>query len=52
MVEGYIVQAFAAKEITIFLRKYFSRKDNINAHTMWCQFEQQALVTELSAFQW
>jgi hypothetical protein len=51
-VEGCIEEALAAKEITIFSSKYFSRENDINAHTMRCQFKQQASVTELSAFQW
>jgi hypothetical protein len=33
-VKGCIAEAFAVKEITIFSRKHFSRKNNINAHTM------------------
>jgi hypothetical protein len=49
-VEGCIVEAFAGKEITIFSRKYFSCKNDINAHATWSQFEEQAPLTELSDF--
>jgi hypothetical protein len=46
-VDGCIVEGFIVNEITIFSRKYLSCKNGINAHTMRCQFEEQAPVTEL-----
>jgi hypothetical protein len=34
-VAGCIAEAFACKEITNFSSMYFSRANNVNAHTQW-----------------
>jgi hypothetical protein len=50
-VEGCIAEAFACKEITNFSSKYFSRANNVNAHTMQYHIVE-APLSELSIFQW
>jgi hypothetical protein len=51
-VEGCIVEAFAAREITLFSSKYFSDANNVNAQTTWYHIVEEAPMTDLSAFQW
>jgi hypothetical protein len=51
-IEGYIVEAFACKKIMNFSRKYFSRANNMNAHTMRYHIVEEVLLSELSIFQW
>jgi hypothetical protein len=51
-VEGCITEAFACKEITNFSSKYFSRANNVNAHTIWYHIVEEVLLSELSIFQW
>jgi hypothetical protein len=51
-VDGYITEAFACKEITNFLSKYFSRANNVNAHTTLYQIVEEVPLSEPSIFQW
>jgi hypothetical protein len=51
-IEGCIAEAFACKEITNFLRMYFSRANNVNAPTTWYHVVRYVLLSELSIFQW
>jgi hypothetical protein len=51
-VEGCIVEAFACKEITNFLNMYFSRANNVNAHTTGYHVVRDVPFSELSFFQW
>jgi hypothetical protein len=51
-VEGCIVEVFACKEITNFLGKYFSRVNNVNAHTTRYHIIEEVSLSELSIFQW
>jgi hypothetical protein len=51
-IEGYIAEAFTCKKITNFSRKYFSRANNMNAHTMRYHIVEEVLLSELSIFQW
>jgi hypothetical protein len=51
-VEGCIVEAFTCKEITNFSSKYFSRANNVNAHTMRYHIVEEVPLSELSIFQW
>jgi hypothetical protein len=51
-VEGCIREAFTCKEITNFSSKYFSRTNNVNAHTMWYHTVQEVPLSDLSIFQW
>jgi hypothetical protein len=50
-VEGCIVEAFACNEITNFSSKYFSRANNVNAHTTRYHIVEQVSLSELSIFQ-
>jgi hypothetical protein len=50
-VEGCIAEAFACKEITKFSSKYFSRTNNVNAHTTLYHIVDVSL-SNLSIFQW
>jgi hypothetical protein len=40
-VEGCIVEAFAAREITLFSSKYFSDANNVNAQTTWYHIAEE-----------
>jgi hypothetical protein len=51
-VEGCITEAFACKEITNFSSMYFSRANNVNAHTPRYHIEEVAPLSELKIFQW
>jgi hypothetical protein len=51
-VEGCIVEAFTCKENMNFSSKYFSRTNNVNAHTMRYHIVEEVLLSELSIFQW
>jgi hypothetical protein len=51
-VEGCIEEAFTCKEITNFPSKYFSRANNVNAHTTWYHMVEEVSLSELSIFQW
>jgi hypothetical protein len=51
-VEGCIAEAFVCKEITNFSSKYFSRVNNVNAHTTRYHIVEEILLSELSIFQW
>jgi hypothetical protein len=35
-----------------FSRKYFSRANNVNAHTTWYHIVHEVPLSELSIFQW
>jgi hypothetical protein len=49
-VEGCIAEAFACNEIMNFSSKYFSRTNNVNAHTTWYHIIEEVLLSELSIF--
>jgi hypothetical protein len=49
-VEGYIAETFACKEITNFSSKYFSRANNVNAHTTLYHIVEEVPLSELSIF--
>jgi hypothetical protein len=49
-VDGCIAEAFACKEITNFSSKYFSRANNVNAHTSWYHIVKEVPLSELSIF--
>jgi hypothetical protein len=51
-VEGCIAEAFTAREITLFLSKYFLDANNVNAQTTQYHIAEEAPLTDLSAFQW
>jgi hypothetical protein len=51
-VEGCAAEAFTCKEITNFLSKYFSRVNNVNAHTTRYHILEEVSLSELSIFQW
>jgi hypothetical protein len=51
-VENCITEAFTCKEITNFSSKYFSRANNVNAHTTWYNIVEEVPLSELSNFQW
>jgi hypothetical protein len=51
-VEGCIAEAFTCKEITKFSSMYFSRANNVNAHTPRYHREELVLLSELKIFQW
>jgi len=51
-VEGCIAEAFAAKEITNFCSKYFSRSNNLNASTTRYHNVEEQPTTELQIFHW
>jgi hypothetical protein len=46
------VEAFTCKKIMNFSSKYFSRANNVNAHTMRYLIVEEVLLSELSIFQW
>jgi hypothetical protein len=50
-VEGCIVKAFTCKEIMNFSSKYFSRGNNVNAHTTRYHIVKEVPLSELSIFQ-
>jgi hypothetical protein len=47
-VKGCIVEAFTCKEIMNFLIKYFSRANNVNAHTTQYHIAEEVLLSELA----
>jgi hypothetical protein len=49
-VEGCIMEAFTCKEIMNFSSKYFSRANNMNAHTTRYHIVKEVLLSELSIF--
>jgi hypothetical protein len=49
-VEGCIAEAFACKEIMNFSSKYFSRANNVNAHTTRYHIVEEVPLSELSIF--
>jgi hypothetical protein len=51
-VEDSITEAFTCKEITNFSSKYFSRVNNVDAHTTWYHIVKEVSLSELSIFQW
>jgi hypothetical protein len=51
-VEGCITEAFTCKEIMNFSSKYFSRTNNVNAHTTCYHIVEEVPLSELSIFQW
>jgi hypothetical protein len=51
-VEGCIAEAFTCKEIMNFSSKYFSRTNNVNAHTIWYHIVEEVPLNGLSIFQW
>jgi hypothetical protein len=51
-VEGCIAEAFACKEIMNFSSMYFSRANNMNAHTIRYHIVEEVSLSELSIFQW
>jgi hypothetical protein len=51
-VEGCIVEAFTCKEIMNFSSKYFSRANNVNAHTMRYHIVEEVSLSKLSILQW
>jgi hypothetical protein len=51
-VEGCIAEAFTCKEITKFSSMYFSRNNNVNAHTPRYHIEEVVPLSELMIFQW
>jgi hypothetical protein len=50
-VQGCIVEAYACKGIMNFSNIYFSRTNNVNAHTTRYQIDEEVLLTELKIFQ-
>jgi hypothetical protein len=50
-VKGCIAEAFACKEITNFSIMYFSRNNNMNAHTPRYHIEEVVPLSELKIFQ-
>jgi hypothetical protein len=50
-VESCIVKAFTYKEITNFSSKYFSRANNVNAHTTRYHIVEEVSLSELLIFQ-
>jgi hypothetical protein len=46
-----VTEAFACKEITNFSSMYFSRVNNVNAHTTQYHVVRDILLSELSIFQ-
>jgi hypothetical protein len=50
-VEGCIAEAITCKEITNFSSKYFSRANNVNAHTAQYHIDKEVPLSELSIFQ-
>jgi hypothetical protein len=51
-IEGCIVETFTCREITNFSSKYFSRANNVNAHTMWYHIVEEVPLSEMLIFQW
>ena len=51
-VEGCIVEAFASKEITNFSSMYFSRANDVNAHTTRYHIVEEVPLSLLKIFQW
>jgi hypothetical protein len=51
-VEGCIVEEVACKEIMNFSSMYFSRNNNVNAHTPRYHIEEVAPLSKLKIFQW
>jgi hypothetical protein len=51
-VEGCTADALACNEIMNFLTKYFSRVNNVNAHTTHYHIVEEVPLSELSIFQW
>jgi hypothetical protein len=51
-VEGCIAEVFTCKEIINFSSKYFSRVNNVNAHTTRYLIVEEVPLSELSIFQW
>jgi hypothetical protein len=51
-IEGFIAEEFTCKEITNFLSKYFSRANNVNAHTMKYDIMEEVPLSKLSIFKW
>jgi hypothetical protein len=49
-VEGCIVEAFTCKEIMNFSSMYFSRANNVNAHTPRYHIEEVVPLSELKIF--
>jgi hypothetical protein len=49
-VEGCITKAFTCKEIMNFPIMYFSRADNMNAHTTRYQIVEEVPLSELKIF--
>jgi hypothetical protein len=52
MVEGCIAETFTCKEIMNFSSMYFSRNNDMNAHTPQYHTEEVVLLSELKIFQW
>jgi hypothetical protein len=50
-VEVCIAETFTCKEITNFSSMYFSRANNVNAHTPRYHIEKVVLLSELKIFQ-
>jgi hypothetical protein len=44
-VEGCITESFTCKEITNFSSKYFSRANNVNAHTTQYHIVEELLLS-------
>jgi hypothetical protein len=51
-VKGRIAEAFTCKEIMNFSSMYFSRNNNVNAHTPRYHIEEVAPLSKLKIFQW
>jgi hypothetical protein len=49
-VKGCITEAFTCKEITNFSSKYFSRANNVDAHTTQYHIVEEVPLSELSIF--
>jgi hypothetical protein len=51
-VDDCIVKEFVCKNITNFSTKYFSRANNMNAHTMQYHIIEEVPLSKLWIFQW
>jgi hypothetical protein len=51
-VEGCIVEPFTCKEIRNFSSMYFSRANNVNAHTLRYHIVKEVPLIELSILKW
>jgi hypothetical protein len=51
-VEGCIMEAFTCKDITNFSSMYYSRINNVNAHTTRYHIVEKVPLSEMSIFQW